>query len=139
MPFKGLDRTFDPELYLGLVHVKDGLAATVARINTANVILSDFGIATECGIARARMPETIATFDRRLSKRSRQFAEAVGPSSDHHGTACPFRSTKTSPGFPNRSSRTSTIKGTLSSTPNGAFGPPRSVRIQPGAIRTSGR
>jgi methionine synthase II (cobalamin-independent) len=50
----------DTELFLGLVH-SDGVEATRKRIETASKYVSDFGIATECGIARCRTPELVRT------------------------------------------------------------------------------
>lgn len=49
------DLRLDPatELYLGLVH-EDGAEATKRRIAAASRYVSEFGIATECGIARQR-------------------------------------------------------------------------------------
>jgi methionine synthase II (cobalamin-independent) len=46
------------ELYLGLVH-PDGAENTRRRIAAAANYVKDFGIATECGIARARSPELV--------------------------------------------------------------------------------
>lgn len=46
------------ELYLGLVH-DDGVEATRRRIRAAANYRSDFGIATECGMARCRTPELV--------------------------------------------------------------------------------
>ena len=46
------------ELYLGLVHA-DGVKATNRRIAAASQAVSDFGIATECGMARQRTPELV--------------------------------------------------------------------------------
>jgi methionine synthase II (cobalamin-independent) len=46
------------ELYLGLVHA-DGVEATNQRIAAASKYVADFGIATECGIARCRTPEVV--------------------------------------------------------------------------------
>lgn len=46
------------ELYLGAIH-GDGIEATKKRIATASKYISDFGIATECGIARCRTPEIV--------------------------------------------------------------------------------
>lgn len=46
------------ELYLGVVHA-DGIEATKKRIAAASKYVSDFGIATECGIARCRTPEIV--------------------------------------------------------------------------------
>jgi methionine synthase II (cobalamin-independent) len=47
------------ELYLGLVHAKDGAAGTRNRIAAANRYVSNFGIGCECGIARARKPDLV--------------------------------------------------------------------------------
>jgi methionine synthase II (cobalamin-independent) len=47
------------ELYLGVVHAADGLQGTKKRIDTASKYVSDFGIATECGMARARTPDLV--------------------------------------------------------------------------------
>src|ERR1700732_3042549 len=52
----------------------------------------------------------------------------------HHGTVRPSRSRYCRPGLPCCESSTSTTFGMASSALNGAFGPPRAVRIQPGAI-----
>jgi len=46
------------ELYLGLIHLTDGLEGTQKRIAAAHQFRDDFGIATECGFGR-RPPETI--------------------------------------------------------------------------------
>ena len=46
------------KLYLGLVHMTDGLDGAKARLYRAAKFVSDFGIATECGFGR-RPPETI--------------------------------------------------------------------------------
>lgn len=55
------DLKIDPatELYLGLVHGSDGAAGTAKRIAVARRYVKDFGIATECGMARARTPEVV--------------------------------------------------------------------------------
>jgi hypothetical protein len=60
--FKPLkDLRIDPatEIYLGLVHAVDGPDGTRRRIATASRHVKDFGIATECGMARARTPEVV--------------------------------------------------------------------------------
>ena len=44
------------ELYLGVVHAADGADGTRKRIAAASKYVTNFGIATECGIARARTP-----------------------------------------------------------------------------------
>jgi hypothetical protein len=46
------------ELYLGLVHLTDGLEGAKRRAAAAGRVVADFGIATECGFGR-RPPETI--------------------------------------------------------------------------------
>ena len=45
-------------LYLGLVHLTDGVEGTATRIDVAKQYKTDFGISTECGFGR-RPPETI--------------------------------------------------------------------------------
>ena len=48
----------ETRLYLGLVHFTDGFGGTKQRINWASKVVSDFGLATECGFGRRPM-ETI--------------------------------------------------------------------------------
>jgi hypothetical protein len=57
-PLKQLKLPAKTELYLGLIHLTDGVAGANRRLATAKKIVSDFGIATECGFGR-RSPETI--------------------------------------------------------------------------------
>ncbi len=57
----------------------------------------------------------------------------------HHATVLPSRSRYRRPGLPCCASSTSTTFGMVSSTLKGASGPPRPVRIQPGAISTRAR
>ena len=57
-PLRGLRLGAQTELYLGLVHA-DGVEATNRRIAAAAKAVADFGIATECGIARQRTPELV--------------------------------------------------------------------------------
>jgi len=57
-PLQHLCLSPETELYLGLVHA-DGVAATSKRIAAATRYCPDFGIATECGIARSRTPELV--------------------------------------------------------------------------------
>jgi hypothetical protein len=47
---------FANEVYLGVVHAADGVEGTKKRMATAARFAPKFGIACECGIARARMP-----------------------------------------------------------------------------------
>ena len=58
------------ELYLGLVHMTGGIEGTRRRIAAAERVAPDFGVATECGLAR-RPPETIPAL-------LRQHAEVAG-------------------------------------------------------------
>lgn len=48
-----------PEIFLGLVHAQDGVDGTKQRMAAAKKYLSDFGIATECGMARVRTTEQV--------------------------------------------------------------------------------
>jgi hypothetical protein len=53
-PLERLTLVRGTELYLGLVHARDGLAGTTARIAAAKRHVQEFGIASECGISRGR-------------------------------------------------------------------------------------
>jgi hypothetical protein len=57
-PLRDLRLPPETELYLGLVHFTDGVAGTWRRIATAERVVQDFGISTECGFGR-RPPETV--------------------------------------------------------------------------------
>ena len=57
-PLKGLKLDPQTELYLGLVHRTDGLDGARRRLAAAKKVVTDFGIATECGFGR-RPPETV--------------------------------------------------------------------------------
>lgn len=57
-PLKNLKLHPETELYLGLVHYTDGSEGTQKRIGVAQKIVSEFGVATECGFGR-RPTETI--------------------------------------------------------------------------------
>ncbi len=46
------------ELYLGLIHLTDGVEGAKRRIAAAERVIAEFGVATECGFGRRR-PETI--------------------------------------------------------------------------------
>ena len=58
-PFADLKLDPRTEIYLGLVHVDGGVDGVVARVETARQFVPQFGIATECGIARARKPDLV--------------------------------------------------------------------------------
>lgn len=58
-PLKGLQLPARTELFLGLVHALDGAEGARARIAMASKHRKRFGIATECGMARARSRDTV--------------------------------------------------------------------------------
>ncbi|HEX3505689.1 MAG TPA: hypothetical protein VHU22_20080 [Xanthobacteraceae bacterium] len=60
-PFRDLKLDEGTALFLGVVHAKDGAEGTKARIAAARRHAPDFGIATECGMARARSEEIVRT------------------------------------------------------------------------------
>ncbi len=60
-PLKDLALSPMTELYLGVVHAVDGAEGTKRRIAAAAKYVGGFGIATECGIARARTPQLVNT------------------------------------------------------------------------------
>lgn len=55
-PLRGLKMGRDTKLYLGLVHAYDE-EGTRRRIRTAKSVVSDFGVATECGMGRTPAEE----------------------------------------------------------------------------------
>ena len=61
LPFRDLKLGDGTELFLGVVHAKDGVAGAKARIAAARRYAPAFGIATECGMARARSEATVRT------------------------------------------------------------------------------
>jgi hypothetical protein len=63
-PLSGLRLPPGTELYLGLVHVSDGVPGTRQRMAAAAKYVGDFGIASECGISRGRNPSVAAEFMR---------------------------------------------------------------------------
>lgn len=58
-PLGALKLSAQTKLYLGLIHAADGVEGTRKRIEVARKFVRDFGIATECGISRARRPELV--------------------------------------------------------------------------------
>jgi hypothetical protein len=58
-PLSGLSVTDGTELILGLIHHSDGVDGNRRRMATAERVVPDFGIATECGFGR-RPAETIS-------------------------------------------------------------------------------
>ena len=62
-PLRDLRLRPETELYLGLVHMTDGLDGARARIAAAQAAAGNFGVATECGFGRrdpATIPELMA-------------------------------------------------------------------------------
>lgn len=59
-PLANLKLSPTTDLFLGVVH-PDGVEATQRRMATASKYVPDFGIATECGIARLRTPAHVRT------------------------------------------------------------------------------
>jgi hypothetical protein len=58
-PLAALKLAPHTELYLGLLHAADGEPGASRRIEVARRYVPDFGVATECGISRARKPELV--------------------------------------------------------------------------------
>ncbi len=58
-PLEGLKLRPGTELFLGVVHARDGIQGLNARIAAAARHVPSFGIATECGMARARTPSVV--------------------------------------------------------------------------------
>jgi hypothetical protein len=67
-PLSGLRLAPDTKLYLGLVHASDGAEGTRTRIASARRYVRNFGIASECGMARARTPTSFARCSRFMPK-----------------------------------------------------------------------
>jgi methionine synthase II (cobalamin-independent) len=59
VPFRDLELDPNTEIYLGLIHARDGVEGVIRRIEIAREFVPDFGIATECGIARQRTPDLV--------------------------------------------------------------------------------
>ena len=60
-PLTGLRLKPETELYLGLIHAQDGVEGARKRIATARKYATNFGVGTECGMARARKPDLVRT------------------------------------------------------------------------------
>jgi hypothetical protein len=61
-PLEDLELAPDTELYLGVVHAEDGVEGTRRRITAARRHAPSFGVASECGISRARSPQVALDF-----------------------------------------------------------------------------
>lgn len=51
-PLKDLTLDRETELFLGLIHLTDGVEGTRCRMACADRIITDYGVATECGFGR---------------------------------------------------------------------------------------
>src|SRR5262245_58102804 len=71
-PLEELKLAPGTELYLGLVHASDGAEGTLRRIAVAQRYAKEFGIATECGIARARTRRVVEDLLRVHAEASRE-------------------------------------------------------------------
>lgn len=58
-PLSGLKLDPETEIYLGLISAVDGVSGTQKRIALASQYVPAFGVATECGISRARTPDVV--------------------------------------------------------------------------------
>jgi len=58
-PLSALKLAPSTELYLGIVHAADGVDGLKKRAEAASRHVKNYGIATECGIARHRKPELV--------------------------------------------------------------------------------
>jgi len=70
-PLRDLKLAAETELYLGVVH-GDGAENVSRRAAAARRYVKDFGIATECGMARCRTPEIVGTLLRIHAESSRE-------------------------------------------------------------------
>lgn len=59
-PLAGLKLAPETEVFLGLVHVADGIEGTRKRIETARKYIENFGVAAECGLSRGRTADFVA-------------------------------------------------------------------------------
>ena len=58
-PLASLRLSGETEIYLGVVHAADGVEGTRKRMSVAGKYVPKFGIACECGIARARKTDLV--------------------------------------------------------------------------------
>lgn len=59
VPFNNLRTKPGTEIYLGLVHLTDGIEGLNRKVAAARAHLDRFGISTECGFARVRTPAVV--------------------------------------------------------------------------------
>jgi hypothetical protein len=79
-PMRDLKLSPGTEIYLGLLHAADGVEGAKRRIALAHAYVPQFGVATECGFARARKPDLVhALIDLHVG------ATAEPPAEKHQG------------------------------------------------------
>jgi hypothetical protein len=62
-PMRAMDTRPETTIFLGLVHLSDGIDGARRRISAAKIVLPNFGVATECGLGRrdpAAIPDLLA-------------------------------------------------------------------------------
>lgn len=62
-PLQRLDRDKIGQLFLGLVHLADGVSGAQRRGEAARRHVSDFGVAAECGVGRGTNEDVLALLD----------------------------------------------------------------------------
>ena len=58
-PLRDLKNAERTDIYLGLLHLTDGIEGAKRRIAAAGPHIDTFGIATECGLGRSKTPDTV--------------------------------------------------------------------------------
>lgn len=89
-PFGRLDRKLATKLFLGLINVADGIEGARRRIADAEQVVSNFGVASYCGLGRpptsvARGP--IAHSEPPIPALRRATPETIGSVLDLHRSA----------------------------------------------------
>ena len=77
-PLAGLEMAPACEVYLGLIHLADGIEGALARATAARRHIARFGIATECGFGR-RPAETVVPLLELTAAIARALDRALAP------------------------------------------------------------
>ncbi len=59
-PLAGLALDRRTEIYLGLIHLQDGVPGARRRMEAAQKYVNHFGLATECGLGRCKTPDVVS-------------------------------------------------------------------------------
>jgi len=59
-PLAGLALDRRTEIYLGLIHLQDGVPGARRRMEAAQKYVKHFGLATECGLGRCKTPDVVS-------------------------------------------------------------------------------